>query len=522
MTLNALETILDVVMRQVDRPFLIDSLADRTLTYGQFHAGACSVASTLKQAGVKRRDRVAILLNNSAEFASLYFACLYLGATAVPVNPLLSGREIAFIIEHCGASRLVYEPSLEALVPDDVLQGGLPTLTFQAQGSEQGGGELSLDPRLGADFQPFEGVDPADLFSLSFTSGTTSQPKGVPHRIDRLFAAAGAFNEALGFGPHTRLYHVLTMAYMAGFLNTLLCPFLAGGSVVLGAAFEPTLALRFWEAPVRHQANTLWIVPTMAAALVKIDRDPRGPKHCEQGIERICIGTAPLPQQLRQDFEAKYGVRLLESYGLSEVLFVATDTAANPAPDGSVGPPLPGVQLRFVDDAAQDLPRGQDGEILIRTPFLMAGYLDYETSLPRPPDAEQWFSSGDVGHLSPHGLLFITGRKKDLIIRGGVNISPRVVEEALLASEDVVDAAVVGAPHTFYGEEVVAVIKLEQGRELEQVKPTLTALCKEQLSPLSVPARYVALDAFPVSSTGKVQKNKLRELVAAGTKEPRR
>jgi acyl-CoA synthetase (AMP-forming)/AMP-acid ligase II len=203
-----------------------------------------------------------------------------------------------------------------------------------------------------------------------------------------------------------------------------------------------------------------------------------------------------------------------ESYGLSEILFIASNAAGGVRRSGTVGRLLEGVEVRFIGADGRDV-TPEEGEIEVRTRFMMAGYLDYETLQPDEIDPDAWFPTGDIGCFDPDGALRITGRKKDLIIRGGINVSPRQVEECLLDHPAVSQAAVIGLPHDLYGEEVTAVLVLRPGRTLDEVKPELQQLCRERLSASAAPTRWVELPELPVSTTGKVQKNALRESLGA-------
>jgi acyl-CoA synthetase (AMP-forming)/AMP-acid ligase II len=513
--------VLDIVGSYADRPFLIDSVNERVFSFRQFDQLARSLAIKLHQQDIQKGDRVAILLNNCAEFAVLYFACLYLGAVAVPINLQFHKRDIEFILGHCGAKMVIYSPSTKGLVTPALLeQDGLRSLCLLpgAERDEKHGepNTWSIDdtPAENVDqWQPFRDVTPDDIFTITFTSGTTSLPKGVSHRIGSLLQNAVIFNEELGLGPENCFSHVLPMTYMAGFLNTLLCPFLAGASVVLSRPFDARLVLEFWNTPIKYGVNTLWLVPAILSALMFIDRNPAGLAYCREHVKTVCVGTAPLPLKLKRDFEDKYGVELFESYGLSETLFVTTNSKKTEYLPGSVGQPLPGITLKIVGESAPEVPHGEEGEIWIRTPFVTAGYLNYQTLQLDSSDLGEWFPSGDIGYLTPSGHLFITGRKKDIIIRGGVNISPRGAEDVLLGHESVAQVAVVGVPHELYGEEVVAVVRLKAGYALDDVRPALEGLCQDNLSAASVPTKFFQLDEFPVSATGKVQKAKLRELL---------
>lgn len=522
--MNMIEHVLTVVDRYKDRVFLIDSIKNDFVSFGEFHRLACKLAERILEKGIQHGDRVAIILNNSPEFAMLYFACLYLGVAAVPINLQLHKREIEFILRNSGARMAIYSPSTKELIPPTLFEQDV--LTFFCLLPK---GEDEAKPRKGDawsvydkvtknvdGWKPFKDVFPDDLFSLTFTSGTTSFPKGVPHRIDSLLRSAVSFNKELDFSPENRFYHVLSMAYMAGFLNTLLCPFLAGSSVVISRAFDARLAINFWDAPVRFGVNTLWLVPTILQTLMRIDRSRTGPAYSRGRVSTVCVGTALLPLKLKRDFEEKYGVQLLESYGLSETLFVTTNSKNIDYLPGSVGKTLPGIALKIVDEFGAELPIGKDGEIWVRTPLLMTGYLNHQTFHPDAMDPLEWFPSGDIGHLGSDGHLFITDRKKDLIIKGGINISPRLVEDVLMEHKSILQVAVVGLPNEFYGEEVVAIMELKAGYTLDGVRQALDVLCKENLNAFSVPTRFFQLDDYPKSTTGKIKKAELRKLLAAG------
>lgn len=512
--MDLLHSCLARVVAASNRPFLIDSLGDRTFSHAESHRFAGLLGAQLLVRGAGHGKRVGLLLRNSVEFALLYFACLQVGAVAVPINPSLSEREIEFIAGHAGLDLLVFSPNTEKQIDhQSVAARGTPV--WRIVPTHEAVGEVSLldtlPETLPAGFVPGAGVTDADLFSINFTSGTTGMPKGVVHRVRGLLASALAFNQELGIGPDARFLHVMPMAYMAGFLNTLLCPFAAGASVVIAPAFDPLGMLRFWTPAIKHRANTLWLSPTMLAGLVRVSRDEAGPNYCREHVRTVCVGTAPLPPTVQRDFEARFGVAVDESYGLSELLFIASNSAAGVRREGTVGRLLEGVEVRFVKEDGSDADVGEEGEICLRTPFITAGYLDYETLLPDEIDPASWFPTGDIGRLDPDGVLRITARKKDLIIRGGVNVSPRAVEECLLDHEAVAQAAVIGLPHDLYGEEVTAVLVLQTGISLADVRPSLQQFCRERLSASAAPTRWVALAELPSSTTGKVQKNVLRD-----------
>jgi len=514
--------ILGVFEQNNDRTFLDDTLSRRVYTYGEFRCMAAAYAEALQAQGVARGDRVALLLTNSTDFAALYFACLFLGATAVPLNPVLHPDELAFILESVSPRIVIYSPRTIAKVKDYLDGSGLACAEIVRAGvtpaEDRPDDSLRLDPAApGIDVaRAIESLSDDFPFSIHFTSGTTSRPKGVVHTAGSLFGNALAFNETMQFSPQHRLLHVMPMSYMAGFLNTLLAPFCAGSAVVLGEAFSARTSLTFWHAVKEYRVNALWLAPTMLSAILRADRSPDGGRYSREHVRAVCVGTAPLPIAVRTAFEERYGVPVLESYGLSESLIVTANVPKTRPLAGSVGCLLPGVELQVRDASDAQAQQSADGDIYVRTPHAMAGYFRDDSLRADESDADGWFPTGDVGHLDDDGNLFIVARKKDLIIRGGVNISPRAVEDVLLCHGAVQEVAVIGLPDAFYGEEVAAVLVLVGGSALERVQPELERLCREKLNDYSLPTRFFALPALPLSSSGKVQKAKLRSML--GTK----
>lgn len=482
---NPLGSVLEVVRRHEERPFLLIPERGLTLSFGGFHRAAVGLAARLGEEGLTRGDRLVAVLPNSAEFALLYFACLHRGVTVVPVNPALHPRDVVFAIGHSGGKLLVYAEATRGFVMGPMRRWELPSLPFDERPTT-GAAEVTDD----------------DLLTIVFTSGTTAFPKAVAHKVGSLFGNARAFNAEMGLGPEHRFLHLFPMAYSGGFFNQLISPFLAGSSVVMTPGFGPRTALDFWKTPMACGVNALWLNPTIAAALLRVDRDEEGQAWCRANIRRCFIGTAPLHAPLKRAFEAAYGVPLYESYGLSETLLVAANGPGAGAVEGAVGRPLPGVEVLV-----------SDGELLIKTPHLMAGTLDYATSRVIPPSDPEWFPSGDLGEIGADGLVRITGRKKDVILRAGLNVSPRALEELLLQHEAVEQAAVVGVPSALTGEEIVAVVRLKPG--FDASLPALESYCKTSFAASCRPSAVLVRDDMPTGATGKILKKELREWASA-------
>jgi acyl-CoA synthetase (AMP-forming)/AMP-acid ligase II len=508
------ETILDVVARREGQVFLVDAISRREITYGEFHRQACALAAELRRSGLRKGDRVGVMVPNCCELAVLYFACIYLGAVIVPINPALSQGDVQFILASCKPALVVASSVCAGVIKGfhaNVLRLG--TAQDAIKDSIQPGQiRIDLLPEPG-DFVPLETADGEDLVVIMYTSGTSAKPKGLAHKLGRMFRNAAAFASALGIDQSSRFYLTLSMAYMGGLYNLLVLPFLCGASVVVDHVFDARSSLHFWDKARSNHVNTLWLAPTVLSILLRMDRGRTGEEFCRSSVRRTFVGFAPLPLKVKDEFEARYGVRLVENYGLSETLFVTARSEVTCAGGGYVGEALPGVGLRVVNDEGESTAPGTDGEVQILTHDLMAGYLDAGGNL-LEMDASVWFPTGDVGHLNDRGSLFITGRKKDLIIRGGVNISPAAIEEALMQVDGITDVAVVSIPHELYGEDVVAVLKLEAGVELDSVLDSVVAHAKRNLAQHQQPARYIAIDELPRTANGKVQKARIRELVA--------
>ena len=479
-----------------NRPALIDAscaLPALTLTHDEVHQHAARLAGALAGRGLVPGSRVVAILPNGLDLALLYLACLHGGFTAVPIGIDQPAETVAGLVAAVDPAMVIAAPGVTA--PDAV-----PLWRLDGPRSLVG-----LDAAL-APACP----DPGQPLMIAFTSGTTSRPKGVCHAAGGMVANVRAFNRLAGLDAETRMLHVMPMTYMAGMLNTLLSPLAAGGCAILAPAFDVSTALRFWEPARTHGANTAWLSPTMAALLVRVHRDPQVAAWTAANLRRVFAGTAPLPEKVAEDFHACFGVRLLESYGMTEILLASVCLAPR---HGVVGKLLEGVEMQTRTDEGAPLPAGTEGDLWVRSSYAMLGYLDAAGQV-CPQGTESWFATGDIGLVDGDGILAISGRRKDLIIHGGVNVSPRAIEEVLLACPGVADAAVIGMPHPFWGEEVVACLQLAEGTALAEVEATAKAQCKARLPAAAQPARFAAFDRFPRNTTGKVQKHLLRASIA--------
>jgi long-chain acyl-CoA synthetase len=455
---------------------LFVSPESRKLSYGQALSNARKLAFEWTKHGARKGDAVALILANDPSLPCCYLACLLAGFIAVPINPELGEESIRFM------SGLV-APALAITSPPVIDYECLPATEI----------EFAADTNSCA--------------AIFFTSGTTGRPKGVRHSWSSLIGNVVAFNRLMEIEKGMRMYHALPMTYMAGFLNTILSPLVAGGTVIVGPRFSPETALDFWSRPSHEHANAIWITPSIASALARLVRDSGLARSVAAGFKTILCGTAPLHPSVRRAFNEQFGAPLQESYGTSELLLVSAQSRARAElMSADVGMPLPELEVEFRNDT-----EGRD-ELVIRSPFAMLDYLTEDGPI-STSDSNGFIPTGDAARLDD-GILQITGRIKDLIIRGGVNISPRSVENVLGDIPGVEDVAVVGVPHEFWGEKLVACIQASAEVDRGAVEIAVRQRCRERLARSHQPDDIAILSKFPRSVTGKIQKHILQRTFA--------
>lgn len=497
--MNAIARLRATFAARADQPALIDTTEAtvQTLTFGELDRQAGAVVEELRRRGARPGDRVLAMLGNGIDMPILLMACLKGGFSLVPVAadvPLELRAHLTGLtrpsLAVTSAALVDFDPERQWVLPR---AGTLAALTGECRGWEEAGRAPLL---------------------IAFTSGTTSRPKGVCHGTETMLANVEAFNRLVGLGPGSRMLHVMPMIYMAGLLNTILSPLAAGGTVIVAPAFDARSAMAYWARARTHGADCTWLSPTMAALLAGLTKpgDLNG-----MAMIRVFCGTAPLPAKVREDFLARCGFPLLESYGMTEVLLTAAVPPAEPL-GGTVGRLLDGIEIQTRDKDGQPLAPGSEGELWFKSPYRMQGYLGHDGTLDNAQtDGDGWFQSGDLGVLDAQGWLRVTGRCKDIIIKGGTNVSPRAVEEALLACNGVADAAVAGIEHPFWGEEIVAFLQLHPGAEAAATESAARTLCAELLPPVAMPSRFVVVPDFPRTATGKPQKRLLLDQLTRKT-----
>jgi long-chain acyl-CoA synthetase len=470
---------------------------ERALRYEELDRAARGVATALRARGIAPGESVAVLVPNVAEFSIAYFGILYAGCTVVPLNVLLSAPEVEYHLKDSRARLLIAHPLFEAPARAGAQAAGVPVVAAAGTGPDTLAELAAEDPQPA--LHPTAATDTAVVL---YTSGTTGKPKGAELTHSNLFVNCAVVVPKLAPMSHDEVaLGVLPLFHSFGQTCIQNATIAAGGCYSLLPRFTPEDAFQTME---RDGVTLFAGVPTMYFAL--LHHEPA--RGYDVSKLRWCLcGGAPMPVEVMKAFEAKFGVEILEGFGLSETSPVASfNMKGRPRTPGSIGYPVWGVEMAILDDEDRPLPDGERGEICIRGHNVMKGYLGR-------PDATKealrggWFHSGDIGIRDPDGSYRIVDRKKDMIIRGGFNVYPREVEEVLYAHPAIVEAAVIGVPHESHGEEVKAVVvsrdpKLEQG--------ALIAWCKERLAAYKYPRVVEFSESLPKGPTGKILKRELR------------
>jgi long-chain acyl-CoA synthetase len=466
----------------------------RDYTNVQQQRAAARAARALARLGVGAGDRVVVLLPNCPEVMQAYGGILRLGAVIVPVVFLLSPDEVRHILEDSEARVVVTSPELVSKVegwtgPVVLVGGGAGGLDWE-----------TLLAREDAD-APIVPRQPSDLAVILYTSGTTGRPKGVALSHDNLAANARAAASLYELDRTAWALAVLPLSHSYG-LTVMNAGNILGTRAVLLRWFNPELVLETIE---RFRVQSMAGVPTMYVYLLHY---PDAGRFDTSSMRSWGSGAAPLPLEIVEPFEAKFGGRLMEGYGLTEASpVVSAHRLSGVRKLGSVGQPIPGVQVAILDDEDRPVPAGELGEICVRGPNVMLGYYRLPEETARTL-RNGWLHTGDVGRLDADNFLYVVERKKDLIIRGGFNIYPREVEEILYAHPAVAEAAVIGMPDPVMGEEVLAFVVRKPGAEAEA--DAIIAFCQERLAKYKCPRRVRFVPSLPKTPVGKILRKALR------------
>ncbi len=473
-----------------------------TLTYLRLRAWVESLSKAFSSAGVAKGDTVCILLRNSPDFIASYFAAVLLGAAAAPLNTFLKPRELKVLIEDSRCALLITSSAFREVadIVRDVVKNVIVT-----DADDERYVPHSAAPEMPSIEAPAADIAEDDPATLIYTSGTTGRPKGVVLTHRNLTANVQSCREVFPVSSEDRFLVFLPMFHSFTLTVSTLLPLSLGARIVLCESARPFG--RLLKRIATERVTIMAAVPAFYRALTKA-RFPA--LSLLMKSVRFCIsGSAPLPEKILEAFARRFSAPLVEGYGLSEASpVVSVNPVQGERRVGSVGLPLPRVQVKIVDEQGAEAPTWDVGEIAICGPNVMRGYL-------RTPDATEkvlrdtWLFTGDMGYLDDDGYLFIADRKKDLILHRGMNVYPREIEFVLEKHPAIAEAAVIGRPHPSHGEVPEAYVILEGSASLspQEVKDH----CSRSLADFKVPRAVHFVEEVPRTAAGKIAKRKLVE-----------
>ncbi|MGB7422160.1 MAG: cyclohexanecarboxylate-CoA ligase [Comamonas sp.] len=494
----------------------------RRFTYRELARMADRIAVGLARLGVGRNDIVACQLPNWWQFTLTYLACSRIGAVMNPLMHIFRERELSFMLKH-GEAKVIIAPKVfrgfdfEQMIT--ALQPSLPHLQHVV--AVDGTGANSFEALLSGpewenapdaqDILTRSRPGPDDVTQLIYTSGTTGEPKGVMHSANTVMANIIPYAQRLHLGSEDVVLMASPMAHQTGFMYGLMMPIMLKASAVLQDVWEPRKAVELIRS--EHVTFTMASTPFLTDLARTVAADVNAGGAGVPSLRTFLCAGAPIPGPLVEQARSALGAKIVSAWGMSENGAVTLTLPEDPdeRPASTDGCPLPGVEVKVVDGDGQTLPAGEPGRLLLRACSNFGGYLK------RPhlngTDADDWFETGDLARIDAQGYIRITGRSKDVIIRGGENIPVVEIESLLYRHPAVAQAAIVAYPDERLGERACAVVVLKAGETLDL--PTVVDYLKAQKVALQyIPERLEILDAMPATPSGKIQKFKLRKLMA--------
>ncbi len=476
---------------------------DRSYTYSRMEELVRHTAGVLQSNGVKKGDRVGILLENCPEFILSYFGVLRLGAVAVPTNIFLKDREIAANMNDCAAEYLISSETFADRMKSmpELAHTLKKTFTHNKASFES----IVINEQIGDAGAVETYVEPKDLAIVLYTSGTTGRSKGVMLTHSNIIENAKSYVDAIGMAHGDRMMMVLPMFHATSMLCSLLGPLVRGSSIVLLESILEVSRSGYPEMLKKLRPSLVVGVPAFFSTLAraKVTDEMR-----ESFPFRLCIsGGAPLPVDIINRFKDVYGKMILEGYGLSEASPVVSVNPLSRQKPGTIGVAIPRVEVRIVDEQQQDLPRNTPGELIVRGPNVMTGYWNQPEETAKAI-RNGWLHTGDVATMDEEGFITIVDRIKDLILVKGMNVYPREIEELLYKYRGVLLASVVSIPDGEGSEIPVAYIKADPEAKLtvEELKDYL----RHNMAGFKVPRKFKFTDDIPVNAGGKIVKKELR------------
>jgi len=485
--------------QQPDRTFLIAPESGRKLTYRELDWQARLLARWLRAAGLKPGDKVGLYLHNGYQTAVLYLGAMLGGFVITPLNLLSQRSQLAYVIGHCDCKVLFTAREYERPLADALAE---VRRAVQVVVIDPDATDLFLEEKLPAE-APAR-VRPGDPALLMYTSGTTGTPKGALLTHANLVAAARSVADWHGLTREDRCLSSLPLYHVNGQVIATVTPFLSGGSLIAPHRFSVST---WWQTAEQHEATWINVVPTILAYLLNAAEAGRTYR-----FPRIRFGrcaSAPLPPEQHRAFERTFGIPVIEAMGMTETSSVVFCNPQDATKRKYGTPGLPcGCEVRVLDMASNRvLGDGEAGEICLRGPNVMRSYYKSPEQTAKAFDEQGWLRTGDLGFRDGGGYYFVTGRLKELIIKGGENIAPREIDEALLRHPAVLEAASVGIPDPNYGQDIRACVVLKAGAKASAEE--LRAFCLNELGRYKTPREFRFMTELPKGPSGKIQRLKL-------------
>lgn len=480
------DTVKSIDFNQV---FVIDDNKGKSYTYGRFFCECMKLAIDIE----KEFDceSIVAVLENGYSLFKLYFVAMLANKEIIVIDPLKGADEIKEIILGIKQGILVHEENIN-FDNKRLIRWEKNTVERYETNTDFIDKDIILEL--------LKKVDLYKTYLTTFTSGTSGVTKGVRHSLNSLLSTAIAFQNASSRGEGGCFFHFMPMTYMAGILNSIFLPFMMKQKIVLGKRFGVKTAITFWQKAIKYKADTFWLSPTMLTLIEKVDRSKAGEDYCRQRELCFWVGTAALTEKVRLRFESRYGVEVNASYGLSETLFVSVenDWTRKISEKNSVGKLLKGVQYRIEED----------GEFLLYVPWMYQGYTNENDEM---YFQGKYYKTGDLVQIKDE-ILYITGRKKDLIIKGGLNLSPALIEEYVNQVENVCENAVFGLKNALGEEVVCCAYVIEKTASALEIESTIN---KKVISGLGKNYKidvFLKVRELPRNINGKIDKNQLKKM----------
>jgi len=470
-------------------------LGNEPITYGQLRTTVIMYRNFFYQQGIRPGENVGLFSKNSIDFVYTYLAITSLGAIIVPLNFQLVPREIAYIIYNGNIKKLITMTKLD--LDDELTKYQYPEKLTQILIANLPDtiSRLEIPPAPVTD-----NFDENQICTIIYTSGTTGSPKGAMLTHKNLVSNAQAFSQVFTYHPSDRILCVLPMYHCFAWTAAVLTPLLNGCSIKILEHF----AIRETIAVIKDNALTvIFGIPNIFRLIAQW-----AAKEDFAHVRLFVSGGSSLPQEISEQFNKKIGKKVVEGYGLSEASPIVSLNPITKVKYCSIGKPLPGVEVKIIDNENNILPHGETGELLVRGPNVMYGYYKMPEETAKVLQ-NGWLHTGDVAYIDQDGYLFIIDRLKDMIITNGENIYPREIEELLYAYPEVSEAAVIGSFNKLHGTSVHAYIVAKEGSTID--KKALKFYLQGKLAPYKVPRKFSILNALPKSSTGKILKTVLRQ-----------